>query len=480
MNASTGKSQARMVVAALALLHGTPLGAVPLVPGDIYVVRTCAARIDGASGSYGEETCVPNLPGQLSLIFGIAVGQSGDLFLARGGDATDIIRLDPTTGQSTRVIAIEWGIPWNVTVGPLGNLYVIGYDIFGASTLLRSDASIQSWTTLDSPSAPYLAGATDVAVSPAGELYVVQVGAAGYAPSGVLRVDPDTGARTLVSALSRPVGVAIGPTGDLFVLNVIDNSTLRGQIVRVNPVTGARSIVSSSDIHACEPHVDGKETASSLYKCGGIDVAPNGELMTFSSDLRLIAIDPATGARRAASRSQLGPSGGAVANLAVIPVPPAILTGAGSGGGEVRAFHWRTGRQLFAFAPYGTTSTSGARVAAADMNRDGVPEVITGTGGGVPALVKVFDGRSLFAGQPRELYTLLPFGETAGVGVFVSASDLNGDGKADVLVSAGEGDQPRVRTFNGANGAPFGRGTIGSFLAYPQEFSGGSFVSGYR
>jgi hypothetical protein len=77
----------------------------------------------------------------------------------------------------------------------------------------------------------------------------------------------------------------------------------------------------------------------------------------------------------------------------------------------------------FAAAPGYTGRLS---VAVADVNGDGMPDVITGTADG-QGVVRVFSGV-----DGAELVALRPFGS---VGVLVAASDANRDGFADLFVA---------------------------------------------
>ena len=66
-------------------------------------------------------------------------------------------------------------------------------------------------------------------------------------------------------------------------------------------------------------------------------------------------------------------------------------------------------------------------------------------------------------------WTFVPF---PGFTVSVASADLNGDGVPDVVVGAGPGGGPHVRVFDGAT-----RGELASFFAYSPQFGGGVDVA---
>jgi len=113
----------------------------------------------------------------------------------------------------------------------------------------------------------------------------------------------------------------------------------------------------------------------------------------------------------------------------------------------------------------------GANIAAGDLDGDGKAEIIVGAGpdprkNGQVIILRMVDG----------LYTMESFiaYEGTGYGVYVSAADLDGDGKAEIITGLGPGprNKPIVRIFRGD-------GTlIGEFQAYPDHVKFGVRVSG--
>jgi hypothetical protein len=95
----------------------------------------------------------------------------------------------------------------------------------------------------------------------------------------------------------------------------------------------------------------------------------------------------------------------------------------------------------------------GAAVAFGDVNGDGSPDIIVGAD--VGGYVDVYDG----ANPAMQLYHFVGTGTGDAFGAAITAGDINGDGKADVVVGAYSWDGPAgsdqgyVRAFDGATGA---------------------------
>jgi serralysin len=153
-----------------------------------------------------------------------------------------------------------------------------------------------------------------------------------------------------------------------------------------------------------------------------------------------------------------------------------ILTGAGAGGGpHVRVFSGRDGAALSGVMAYDPRFAGGVFVAASDVNGDGRAEIVTGPGRGGGALVHVFNARTA-----QTLFSLRAFPAPAGSlaggwqsGVRVAGVDADNDGFGDIVVASGRGQGPRTRVFSGTTQA-----LIEEFDATDPTFLGGIFVGG--
>ena len=107
---------------------------------------------------------------------------------------------------------------------------------------------------------------------------------------------------------------------------------------------------------------------------------------------------------------------------------------------------------------------SGIRVAVADLNGDGMPELLTINGGQGHARLKVFDGR-----DTNPLLVIDGFGDKVTPwGYFVAAADLTADGRALVAIAPDAGGPPAVEVYDLAAGR-----LIGTVQPFPREFDGG-------
>ncbi len=150
-----------------------------------------------------------------------------------------------------------------------------------------------------------------------------------------------------------------------------------------------------------------------------------------------------------------------------------IATGAGAGETPQVLLFSGTGVPGRAFYAFDRTFRGGVRVAACDVNGDGTAELIAaqGPGGG---RVRVL---SLVAGVVNELVAFDAFEPTFTGGVNVACGDVDGDGRAEVVVGPAGGRAPDVKVF--AVGA-LSAVAISQFQAYEPTFTGGVRVSATR
>jgi hypothetical protein len=144
-----------------------------------------------------------------------------------------------------------------------------------------------------------------------------------------------------------------------------------------------------------------------------------------------------------------------------------IVIGNDAGGSpQVKVFSGRTGGELQSFSPFPSTFSGGVRVATGDIDGDKVVDIIA-SGGLGSGSTKIFSGKT-----SQEIRALVPFGTPYSGGVFVAASDFDGDGLADVVTGADAGAVPHVKVFRALTGAE-----MNSFNAFPTSFSGGVRVA---
>lgn len=145
-----------------------------------------------------------------------------------------------------------------------------------------------------------------------------------------------------------------------------------------------------------------------------------------------------------------------------------LITGPGPGGGpDIHVYDLRTGQLLTQFFAFNPAFTGGVYVATGDVNGDGRADIIVSADAGAGPNVAVYDGR-----DQSLLFSFFAFAAGFTGGVRVAAGDVNQDGRADIITGAGPGGGPNVLIFNPATLQP-----ISSFFAFSQGFNGGIYVA---
>lgn len=183
-------------------------------------------------------------------------------------------------------------------------------------------------------------------------------------------------------------------------------------------------------------------------------------LTTADGVTRLYRINLANGAA-----TLVGAVGDGTLEIYGIAVAPdsALVVGSGAGANaDVRRLEPTTGAVLTSVSAPFPGFTGGTRVAAGDVNRDGIPDLIV-SAVAPQGHVKAFDGATgeAFDSAIGSFFAFEGFNGT----VNVASGDVNRDGFDDVLVVA-NGPNGHVKAFSGRDGS-----LLASFFAY-QGFMG--------
>jgi uncharacterized protein (TIGR03118 family) len=234
--------------------------------------------------------------------------------------------------------------------------------------------------------------------------------------------------------LNSPWGMVVAPTGfgdfsgDLIVGNFGD-----GLVHAYDPTTGAEKGF-LADRSGNPVTVDGlwglafgngkAGDATSLYFAAG----PDGEAHGLFGKLTVSTPLPGTGGE--------GPGH----DLVVV---------SGQQNGKAQVFALGADAKLTAqgspLAPFGSFSGP-VRGATADVDGDGIADTILVTGPGGPTQLAVISGKD---GTTVLVSPMDPFGDAGFTGgAFVTAGDIDHDGRAEIVVTPDEGGGPRVVTFS--------------------------------
>jgi hypothetical protein len=139
----------------------------------------------------------------------------------------------------------------------------------------------------------------------------------------------------------------------------------------------------------------------------------------------------------------------------------------------VRVVDEATGIVLTQIAPFGNTFQGGVRVAAGDLTGDGADEIVAASGWSIVAQVRVYDLNG------NLLTSFQPYGSVFNGGVEAAIADVDGDGLNDIITVPSTGPA-EVKVFRNVlvGGVPTFDPShpYRDFLAFPASFIGGATV----
>ncbi len=396
-----------------------------------------------------------SLPNALSDPRGITAGPDGNIWFAEfGGDR--IGRITPA-GILTEFEVTGAG-PRDIVTGPDGALW---FTQTAADRIGRIDTS-GTVTEFDVPgagSAPF-----EIVLGSDNRLWFTQ---SGSNEIGAITAAGVVSEFAVPGTDSVPLGITLGADGAVWFTQFASSQI--GRIDTAGIISEFSTVAANGGPTSIASAIDGRLwfTQANVNALGQISVggvaSETSDGLTDSAGLAGIATTP-NGSLVAAETTA-----NQIARIFVgNPFNAASIIAAGTDRGalnRVRVFNG-DGAELYSVIPFDPNFQGGVRTATADVNGDGIADIIAGTGPGIVTRVVVIDGDT-----QEILFDFMPFEPSFTGGVYVSAGDLSGDGIGDIAVSPDEGGGPRVDIY--AGGTSLSR--IGTFFGIADpNFRGGA------
>jgi DNA-binding beta-propeller fold protein YncE len=143
-----------------------------------------------------------------------------------------------------------------------------------------------------------------------------------------------------------------------------------------------------------------------------------------------------------------------------------ILVAAARGGTPTVYVYRSRGQLVTKFSAQAKRFRGGVTLATADLNNDGIDEILTAPESGA-GYTRAYSGRGkqVFRG-------FFPYGASYTGGVSVAGGDTNHDGKTEIVVSPRSGQRSQVRVYTSNTNR-----LLAKFTAYPRAFTGGVNVA---
>ena len=181
----------------------------------------------------------------------IAIASNGDIFVIDddccGGSDAAVIRVNPLTGAQT--VITQAGNLVNVggmVIGPNGDIFVASENatVTRVNPLTGVQTLVSSGGIFDDP--------LGIALEANGDILVADASCCSGGNGGIIRVNPVTGAQAIVAQggnFSCLQDVAVAPDGDIFVVDAAGSCGAgggAGGVIRVNPTSGAQTLLSAA------------------------------------------------------------------------------------------------------------------------------------------------------------------------------------------------------------------------------------------
>lgn len=145
-----------------------------------------------------------------------------------------------------------------------------------------------------------------------------------------------------------------------------------------------------------------------------------------------------------------------------------ILIGSGEDSDPTVSVFRQDGSFIGEFLAYDVGYRGGVNVAACDVDDDGVSEIVTGAAWNGGPHIQIFTNMGV-----KKYPGFFAFNETFQGGVNISCGDVTGDGIGDIVVGAGVGGGPSVKVFD-----PFGRIITETFIDSATKNTGAAIALG--
>jgi len=267
---------------------------------------------------------------------------------------------------------------------------------------------------------------TSIAFSVSGEIYVSDANGGAGGTGAIFRVDPVTGAQTLLTSggnLVEPEQVTLDLSGDLIV------AEYNSKIIRVNRLTGAQTMVS---------------TGSYLVNAYGPFVTASGEILVadvnaYGGGGALIRIDPTSGVQRMVYWD----------GTLTDPVNVYAVPGAAATGGDIVV---NSGLTINMAAGYNNVTVASGGKLVVDGTLNAAGNMTVQSGGSVSHTVRSLAGATLIVSGTMDV-------QTGGL-IDLDALGLRGGNNGSAFGSTGETLSPTSETtiIAGAVGSNAGAG----------------------